>query len=204
MFLDADMRILAPFQLGEDWTPGIAARSCSSISKHFATQIKPTKQAQRKLAVVQKAAHKLNLDLQDEQIKFVHEFLFVVTKDSGKEATFLTVWEQLGRLFELNGLYSDEGHAIGLAAAKAGLRVNHNPMKDFEFFKDKIEQVKIKTGQSESHKTVAYFETRKQLACSDRPLFQKAVAKLHKYVRLIDRTTRLRVSSLKNFDFYHH
>jgi hypothetical protein len=203
MFLDADMRILAPFQPGNDWPPGITARSCSSIFKHFATQVQPTPSAQRKLVVVQKAARKLDLDLRNEQIQFVHEFLFVVTKDTGKEATFLTLWEQLGRLFELNGLYSDEGHAIGLAAAKAGLPICHHPLPDLEFFKDKIEQVKIQKGQADASKTRAYFETRKRLACVDRPLFHKTLAKLRKYGQWSDRAIRLRIASLENFDFYY-
>jgi hypothetical protein len=203
MFLDADMRILAPFQPGDNWLPGITARSCCSISKHFVTQVNPTQQAQREQLVVEKAARKLHLELQDKQIKFVHEFLFVVTKDSGKEATFLMLWEQIGRLFELNGLYSGEGHAIGLAAAKAGLSIRHDLMGNFEFFKDKIEQVKIQKGQSDASETLAYFAARNQLAHADRSLPYKSLEKLQKYVRWIDRSVRLRIASLKNFDFYY-
>lgn len=177
MFLDADMRILAPFQPGDSWLPGITARSCPSIFKHFTTQIKNVNQAKRMLSIVRKAARKFNLDLQDEQIKFVHEFLFVVTKDSGKEANFLTLWEQLGRFFDSKGLHGDTGSAIGLAAAKAKLSVRQSLMEDFEFFKDQIEQVTIFRGQADAPKTLTYSETYSevwhQLAQSDRSLPQK-------------------------------
>ncbi|HEY9639181.1 MAG TPA: hypothetical protein V6C57_01790 [Coleofasciculaceae cyanobacterium] len=202
MFLEADMRILAPFQPDEDWRPGIMAKSCSSISKDFAAPIKNAHQAQRKFSVLQKAARKLNLDLQDEGIKLVHEFLFVVTKDAGKEANFLTLWEQLGRFFELNGLF-DEGYAIGLAAAKAGLAIQDYRMENLKFFKKEVEQVKIEEGQADACQTLAYFETCNLPTPTDRSFLYKVLDWLHKYRQLINRAIRLRIASLKNFNFYY-
>ncbi|MHC5732957.1 MAG: hypothetical protein ACYTXY_54765, partial [Nostoc sp.] len=81
-----------------------------------------------------------------KDISFVHEYLFSVTKDSGKEIEFLQQWDMLANYFELNGIYEGEGSAIGLAAYKAGLAVRWSEMEGISFFNNKIELVKISKG----------------------------------------------------------
>lgn len=41
------------------------------------------------------AAQKLSLKLEDENVKFVYEFFFAVTRNSAKELEFLNQWEMI-------------------------------------------------------------------------------------------------------------
>jgi hypothetical protein len=200
IFMDADMRILAPFPIRE-WMPGITARSCSSIIKHFATQIKNTDGRDKKNQVVKRTAEKLELNLHDESLKFVHEFLFVVTRDEGKEMVFLQVWEQLGQYFELQGIYGGEGHTIGLAAAKVGFPIRHDEMENFNFFKDKVERIRIQKGQSDPNETISYFEIRKQISRKNSSIPYKIIKKIDRQIAFFYRWVRLRIRTLKNFNF---
>ncbi|MBD2665551.1 hypothetical protein B6N60_05277 [Richelia sinica FACHB-800] len=192
MFMDADMRILKEFPQFQ-WLPGITARSCSSIKKHFATKMTNNVNTNKKYLVVEKSAHHLNLNLQDENIRFVHEFLFVVTRDEGKEIHFLKLWEQLGRFFELNGMYDGEGNTMGLAAAKVGLTIRHDTMENLDFFKDKIERVRIKYGQSEPEKNRIFFEKREEICRKNHPLIKKIITKITTKIMFYYRYINLRL-----------
>lgn len=55
--------------------------------------------------------------------RWIGEALVVVKKDSGKEKSFLDMWDRAGRYLELRGIVSGEGIKMGIAAAAAGLRV---------------------------------------------------------------------------------
>jgi hypothetical protein len=200
MFMDADMRILKEFpQL--QWLPGITARSCSSIKKHFSTAITNNVNTNKKYLVVEKHAHKLNLNLEDENIMFISEFLFVVTKDEGKEIKFVQLWEQLGNSFELNNMYYGEGNVIGLAAAKVGLTIRHNTMENFDFYNDKIERVRIKNGQSEPDKNRILFEKHEEISRKNRPLIKKITDKITKKIMFYYRCLNLRIITRNGLDF---
>ena len=200
MFMDADMRILKEFPQFQ-WLPGITARSCSSIKKHFATQITNRAKGNKDYLIIEQSAQKLNLNLEDENICFVNEFLFVVTRDEGKEVHFLNLWEKIGCFFELNGMYDGEGHTIGLAAAKFGLTVRHDPMENFDFFKDKIERVRIKKGQSDPHKNSIFFEKREDTYRNSLPLINKIIAKITRKIMFYYRYLHLRIITRKGLEF---
>ncbi|MBW4445652.1 MAG: hypothetical protein KME38_01930 [Spirirestis rafaelensis WJT71-NPBG6] len=207
IFIDADMRILAPVPADMQWIkkPGIAARTCEIMPKKYAKVLAGTATAKlgREFKVTKKAAQKLNLDLENEKVKFVYEYLFAVTKDFGRELEFLKQWETLANYFELNGIYDGEGNAIGLAAAKAGLDVRLSEMEGISFFKDKTELVRIQKGQSKIEEMSIYFEQQKMLEYPKRSLLEKVAAKLGQSITHLYNLVRLRIVTLSKFNFYY-
>jgi hypothetical protein len=207
IFMDADMRILAPVLQNMEWirVPGIAARGCDVMPKKYAKVFNGIADGKlcKEFQVTKKAAQKLNLELENEKVRFVYEYLFTVTKDSGKEIEFLNYWDILANYFELNGVYDGEGNAIGLAAAKAGLQVRWCDMQGITFFKDKTELFKIKNGQSQMDKNSIYFQQQKMLEHPKRSFLEKVVIKASKKIEYLYSFVRLRMVSLNNFDFYY-
>lgn len=197
IFLDSDMRILAPVPEDLPWLmlPGITARACINMPKKFAKVDAGTADARlhREFQFTQKAAQTLNMDAQWEDIKFIHEYLFSVTKESGKELEFLQQWDVLARYFELNGVYDGEGNAIGLAASKAGLPVRWSEMPGISFFNNKIEFVRIQKGQSNIDEMSVYFEEHGKIAHRKRSLPEKVVFKLGEAIMHFYRALRLRI-----------
>jgi hypothetical protein len=195
--IDADVRIIEPIPQDLKWLPGITARSCSSIIKH----------KQKGFEVVQKLAQKLELDIKDENIKWIYEFLFVVRKDSGKEIEFLKQFEMNARYLELNGVYRGCGTAMGLAAAKVGLPVRHDIMEGIEFFDDRVELTRIKDGQADPQDKLMYFEKQKSIQSQDCSLFDKVVNKtikpLTKKMRYFYHLGRTKIITLNDKDFYY-
>lgn len=194
IFLDADMRILEPIPNNIEWLPGITARTGSNIIKH-------NQRKNENLKTIDKVAKKLDLDL--DRVKFVHEFLFVVKRDRGKELEFLKQWETIGRYFELKGIYAGEGNAIGLAAAKANFPVRFDSIDRFAFFKDRIEQVRIKQGQVNAKDKLLYFEKQKQLEFPKYSIVEKILIKLNKQLGFLFRLLRLKIISLNDLGFYY-
>lgn len=147
IFLDADMRILAPVLHNMAWLqqPGITTRVCNLMPKQHAEAMTGNveKKFYREYEVTKKAATKLNLDGEWENIIYIYEYLFAVTKDFGKENDFLKQWELIAPYFETNGVYQGEGNAIGLAAAKANLSIRGDEMQGISFIKAQTEQVRI-------------------------------------------------------------
>lgn len=140
IFIDADMRILAPVPQYLEWLkiPGIAARSCEAMCKRYGPFMEGNLNAKgskefKEFIVTQKAAKKLDIELKN--VKHLQEYLFTITKDSGKETEFLKQWAILAPFYELNGVYAGEGNAIGLAAAKAGLQVRWSEMPGISFLR---------------------------------------------------------------------
>lgn len=208
IFIDADMRILAPVVPQEmKWLqlPGITARGCDSMPKKYATVLAGTANAKlgKEFQVTQKAAKKLNLQLESEEVKFVYEYLFAVTKHSGREIEFLRQWEKIAPYYEFNGVYDGEGNAIGLAAAKAGLPVRWSAMEGITFFKDRTELTKIQKGQSKMEEMSIYFEQQQMLEHPNRSLFERIVEKIVKSMKFSYNILNLRIQTLKNFDFYY-
>jgi hypothetical protein len=205
IFIDADMRILAPLPEEIKWLqePGISARSCESMSKKYAKVFAGTASAKlrKEYNVTNKAAQKLKTKL--EEVRFVYEYLFAVTKDSGKEIEFIEQWGKIALYYELCGVYDGEGNAIGLAAAQAGLAVRWSEMEGISFFKDRTELVKIQKGQSKMEDMSIYFEQRQRLENPQRSLWKKVGDQLSKTLGQMYNLVRLRIRSLNNFDFYY-
>lgn len=195
IFIDADMRILAPLEQPLEWQPGITSHKVwTNILKHNKNEF------ENKL--LSRMAEKLNLNL--EEISFVHECLFVVSKDSGKEQEFLRQWEKIAPFFELNGFYRGEGHTIGLAAAKAGLTIRQDSMTAISFFKDKIEYNKIKKGDVNKKDKLDYFQTQKRLEYPQVSIIKKINNKIKKQLIYLYRIIVLKITSLSDFNFYYN
>ncbi|MEH2452140.1 hypothetical protein [Nostoc sp.] len=196
IFIDSDMRILAPVPEYIEWLlePAISARACMDMPKKLAKALtKTNKHFSREIEVIKKAAQFLNLDPECENVTFVHEYLFSVTKSTGKEIEFLETWEILAKYFELNGVYEGEGNAIGLAAYKAGLPVRWSEMSGISFFNNKTELIKIQKGQSNMDEMLTYFQEHGKLAHPKRSILEKIAFKLSKAIMHVYRAIKYRV-----------
>ncbi|MCC5651819.1 hypothetical protein LC609_18715 [Nostoc sp. XA013] len=208
IFVDADIRILDKLQPEIKWLPGITAKSCTSIIQHNHAYINSVNDAYkanraRDLTILSKLAQKLNLDLEDTNIQFVMEMLFVVTRQDGREIEFIKHWENIALYCELNGFYNAEGYAIGLAAAKAGLPVRWDAMDGIVYFKDWVEHQKIKKGQANPDTTLIYFQQHEAIEYRQNSIFQKLARKLNKFIGYYYRSLCLRLATLSNFNFYY-
>ncbi|MEA5578811.1 hypothetical protein [Anabaena sp. UHCC 0451] len=209
IFVDADIRILEKVSPDMEWLPGVTARSCASIVKHnkeYIGSVKdPASKARRfkDLEIIDRIAKKLDLNLEDTNIKFVMEMLFVVTKQDGKEREFINHWEKIALYCELNNFYNAEGYAIGLAAAKAGLVVRWDSMDGLVYFKDWIERQKIKKGQANPEDSLVYFQQHEVIECRQKTLLQKIINKLNKFISYYYRSFVLKLIVLKDFNFYY-
>ncbi|MEH2380701.1 MAG: hypothetical protein V7K27_17765 [Nostoc sp.] len=196
IFIDSDMRILAPVPEDMQWllAPGISARACMDMTEKIAKgETTNNKKFQREIEGVKEAIKILNLDSDCENIKFVHEYLFSVTKEAEKEIEFLKQWEMLAKYFELNGVYEGEGNAIGLAAYKAGLPVRWSDMSGISFFNNKIEMVKIQKGQSSMNEMSLYFEEHGRIISSQLSILRKFISKLGEAIMHLYRVIKFRV-----------
>lgn len=207
IFIDADMRILAPVPSDMTWLqePGIKARSCDIMSIKYSNITNGTanKKLCREYRITKKAAQKLNVDAEWEKIKFVHEYLFSVTKDSGKETEFIKHWGILAPYYELNGVYDGEGNVVGLAAAKAGINISWSQMDGLSFFKEQTMLVRLQKGQVKMEDVAIYFEEQRKIEYSQRSLVEKIVVKFLKAIRALYTLTNLRLQTLFNPIFYY-
>ncbi len=155
------------------------------------------------MTILSKLAQKLDLDLEDTNIQFVMEMLFVETRQDGREIEFLKQWETIALYCELNGFYGAEGYAIGLAAAKAGLPVRWDAMDGMVYFKDWVERQKIKKGQANPGTTLIYFQQHEAIEYRQNSIFQNLARKLNKFIGYYYRSLCLRLATLSNFNFYY-
>lgn len=206
IFIDADMRVLAPVPSDMTWLqePGIKARACDIMPKKYAkiTDRTANKGLCREYKITKKAAQKLNVDAEWEKIKFVHEYLFSVTKDSGKETGFIEQWGILAPYYELNGVYHGEGNAIGLAAAKAGINISWSQMDGLSFFKDRTMVIKLKKGQVKMEDVAIYFEEQRKIEYLERSVLETITVKFIKAIRTLYILINLRFKTLFNPIFY--
>ncbi|MBW4488564.1 MAG: hypothetical protein KME12_12315 [Trichocoleus desertorum ATA4-8-CV12] len=207
IFLDSDVRILQPIPDHLDWidAPGIQAKSCFKMPNHYSKIFsgKANQGIIKEFDTVVRASRKISLDFLNEDIYFVKEWLFSVTKDSGKEQEFLLWWEKLEKYFELRGICGSEGAAIGLAAAKAGFRVNSCPMDGLSFFKHHVTQWRIQKGQVDLRDVADYFEQYKSIKYPERSVFNRGVNKIFQISNYSYRRMTLQFSALSDIDFYY-
>ncbi|WP_341526206.1 hypothetical protein WKK05_27150 [Nostoc sp. UHCC 0302] len=208
IFVDADIRILAKLPEKITWLPGITARSCASFVKHNQVYIDSVNDLHKPkrikdLEILSKIAQNLELDLEDTNLQFVMEMLFVVTRQDDRETEFIKYWEMIALYCELNGFYGAEGYVIGLAAAKAGLPVRWGAMENIIYFKDWVERQKIKRGQANPDATLIYFQQHEAIEYQKNSIFQKLVRKINKRIGYYYRALSLRLTTLKNYKFYY-
>ena len=194
IFIDADMRIIASIPDDLAWQPGITARiAWHNILKHNKNK--------SEINILNKIALKLNLNLAD--ITFVHECLFVVTKDKGRELEFIKNWERIAAYCELNKFYRGEGHSIGLAAAQAGMEIRTDSMPQIQFFKDKLELKKIKSGKVEKSEVDIYFDKQKELEYPNKSILFRFTNKIGGIIMYLYRSLRLRFFTMIDIKFYY-
>lgn len=207
MYIDSDVRICAPIPERE-WLPGITARSCTGMTKHFQERINktnpPSEAAMKKFELYKKMAKKLDVDIEKEKVTWVNEFLFVVTRDSGKEEEFLKNWEKIAMYAEVNGLHKHPAYAIGLAATKANLEIRHDVMEGVEFFDDRIEKIRISKGEASSKDKLEYFETQNKIENPRNSIGKKIFKKVNKSVEYLYHSMRLKLTTmLSDYNFYY-
>ncbi|MCG6136574.1 MAG: hypothetical protein MET45_18355 [Nostoc sp. LLA-1] len=194
IYLDSDVRILGKVPDDIEWLPGITARTGCNILKHNAG-IKHNKA----LPIIKKVAQKLDVNLEETQ--WFHEFMFVVKKQDGAEVKFLQLWQTISYFFEMQGIYAGEGNVMGLAASLSGLTVKFDSEDKFPFFKDNIEKVRIKKGQSTLKDKQIYFDTHKKIEYPEYSIWRKAINKLIEKAVFIYRLFRLRTFTKQDLGF---
>ncbi|MEP0868182.1 hypothetical protein NDA01_00030 [Trichocoleus desertorum AS-A10] len=207
IFLDSDVRILQPIPDRLEWidTPGIQAKSCFTMPHHYSKVFsdKASQSLIKEFDVVVRASRKISLDFLNEDIYFVKEWLFSVTRDSGREQEFLMWWDKLEKYFELRGICGSEGAIIGLAAAKAGFEVNYCQMDGLSFFKHHVTQWRIQKGQVDLKDVANYFEQYKEIKYPKRSIFKRSVDKVFRISNHSYRRMSLQLSALSDIDFYY-
>lgn len=186
MFLDADVRVLGEPIGAMKWSPGITARAGSTLLNHLQGMRKPSE-----VRIIKTTAQKLKVDLQ--QVQWLGEFMFVMTRQNGREKEFFQLWQTISYFFESRGLYHAEGCIIGLAAAKVGLSFGFFREDKFPFFKDKIESVRIQTGQSSLQEKQAYFKVHRSIEHPQRSLWQRVYQQISRWIIFHYRVLRLKI-----------
>jgi len=194
MFLDSDVIIIGGVTGEMNWLPGITARAGCDLL-HRITKINNP----REIQVIEEAAKKLDIDLQ--QVQWLHEFMFTFRKEAGLEDEFIQLWQTISYFFEMQGIYHCECYAMGLAAAKVGMTIRFDREDKFPFFKDNIERVRIKNGQSHAQDKQIYFDIHKEIEYPKRSILQKIIDKLIQKIVLFYRLLRLRIVARRDSSF---
>ncbi len=195
MFLDSDIRVLGSVVEELKWSPGITARAGTNLVNHMKIITN-----QKELKVIKEAAQKLNIDIQ--QVQWLHEFMFVMKKQNGLEEDFFELWQTISYFFEVQGIYHGECYAMGLAAARIGMRLDFFREDKFLFFKDNIERTRIKNGQSDLQDKQIYFDSHREIEYPKYSIWKKLKNKLSKQLVFYYRLLRLRIFMKEDPNFY--
>lgn len=166
IFVDADVRILGPVPEDIPFAPGIVARYGCGIIKHN-TELK----IREAFAPIQVVANTLNLNL--PAVSWMHECMFLASRQQGKEQQFFQLWQSMAYYFENLGIYNGEGNIIGLAAAKSGFNLDFHRHDFFPCFKDNIQKEQIKQGTRKPQTMADEFAIHRAIEYPKRSLFQK-------------------------------
>ncbi|MGF1480221.1 MAG: hypothetical protein ACFB4I_12135 [Cyanophyceae cyanobacterium] len=189
MYLDADVRICAPVP-PLHFLPGLTARSCGSLQEHLNKQLNKhadSPKFQHKKQVIDKMAARVGVELKSTELKFINEFLFVVTADEGREYDFLKTWGELAIYADTLGMHKHPTYAMALAAGKSHFPVYRSEMAGLDFFDDRIERTKIRKGQTTPEAKIVYFEKQRQIERSGRKFFQPFSTVFQKIALLYNR-----------------
>jgi hypothetical protein len=115
--IDADTRILGSLPEQIEWLPGITAMTDDLLQHASDWMYAPDVQ------LMNKVAKELNIPL--EKAKLIHESLYMVTRDNGRELEFLKQWDILAKTLELKGYTSSDGYLMGMAAQQVGWNINN-------------------------------------------------------------------------------
>ena len=176
IYLDADVRICAPVPQNLNFLPGLTARSCGSLQKHMKEQFNRnpgSSQIQHKKYVIEKMARRVGIDFESPELKFINEFLFVVTAHKGRELEFLKIWGDLAIYADTLGMHKHPTYAMALAAAKSNFPIYHSEINGLDFFDDRIERVRISKGQSTPESKAQYFYQQSSIEQVKQNLWQR-------------------------------
>ncbi|MCF4970654.1 hypothetical protein [Nostoc sp. CMAA1605] len=185
MFLDSDVRILGTFVEEMNWPLGISARAGCNLLSHMQNMTN-----KQEIQTIEEAAKKLNIELQE--VQWLHEFMFVMRRQEGLEKEFFELWQSISYFFEMRGIYHGEGFAMGLAAAKVGIDIGFFREDVLPFFKDNIEQARIKTNKSSLENKRKYFDMHREIEHPQLSLSKKVINKLTKKAEFYYRLLRLK------------
>ena len=113
-------------------------------------------------------------------------------RQNGLEEDFFELWQTISYFFELQGIYDGEGSVMGLAAARIGMTFDFFREDKFLFFKDNIERVRVKNGQSSLQDKQIYFDIHKKIESPKSFIWDKVRNKLIKKAVFYYRLLRLR------------
>ena len=193
LFLDSDVRILGPVPTDINFPPGLTGRFGCQILKHNKyDKVRPS------LSLIETISKPLNLQLED--VIWLHECMFAVRRQEDLEEQFFRHWKVLAYYFQMNGIYGSEGNVMGLAAATAGLNASFQRTDPFPFFKDNIEKERIKEGKSTLEEKAAYFQAHRDIEFPSRGLIQKVTNKVRQQVSFYYRLAEMNVAAAKDID----
>lgn len=181
IWVDADTKIMSSIPVDMQWLPGITSDNFLHIFEHSRN-----KRVSKRLEIIRKLGTKLDISL--ENTNYVHEDLFVITRDEGKEQEFIKQWGIIASYFELNSIHTGEGNSIGLAATKVGWNVNRH---NIEPLKKAVKH----TYASREPDSKSFWDKLKD---------PKAVTvKIQRQLGYYYRLNLARLLTLSNFDFYY-
>ncbi|MBD2193955.1 MULTISPECIES: hypothetical protein [Calothrix] len=195
MFLDSDVRVIGAVEKPMNPLPGITARTGCDLLHHIAN-INSCKEIQ----VIEEVAQKLDIDIQ--KVQWFHEFMFFMRKQDELEKKFFQFWETISYFFETQGIYHGEGYAMGLAAEKVGLMIRFDREDKFPFFKDNIELIRIKNGQSDLQEKAIYFQMHQEIEYPKLSILRRIINKLIKHSIFLYRILRLKILVQKDEKFH--
>lgn len=114
--IDADTRILANIPEQIEWLPGITAMTNDLLQHADEWMYAPD------VELMKNVAKELKIPL--EEAKLIHESLYIITRDDGREFEFLKQWDIIAKTLELKGYKSSDGYLMGMAAQKVGWSIN--------------------------------------------------------------------------------
>jgi len=193
LFVDADIRVLGPIPESIHFPAGLVARyGCGIIKHNTEGKIRPA------FDPIQAVAEALQLNL--KKVFWFHEFMFLFSKQQGKEKAFFSYWQSIALYFEQQGIYDGEGNVMGLAAAASGLDIHFHRSDFFPCFKDNIQKEKIKQGQADPKAMANEFKIHSAIEYPQRSSLQKVSdkcqAKTSFYRRLISLKVKTQQASL--------
>ncbi|MDX2097026.1 MAG: hypothetical protein SFW36_04555 [Leptolyngbyaceae cyanobacterium bins.59] len=181
IFVDADTRIFSPVPDNIEWPPGIVCEGFVKILEHPPNQRDPARHQS-----IQELAKKLDVCL--DETSWIHENLFVITRDGGKEQEFIKQWGRVGRYFEIKGVNTKDGNPIGLAVAKVGWTVTNDRWDEL----NKIREHTFIHWELEAEQKILTFW--------DKVNRKLQVDRWKREYRLL----KARLMTLQDLDFYYH
>lgn len=198
LFVDADVRVLGPLPEQMGFLPGIVARyGCGTIKHNSESKVRPA------FELIQTVAQALQLDL--TEVLWFHEFMFMITRQKGKEKDFFQAWEAIAHYFQSQGIYDGVGNVMGLAAASSGFDIHFQRRDFFPAFKDNVQKFNSSaktaaisaTPGNATNEFVDEFKLQAEIEYPQRSLHQKISHRLTVQTAFTYRLLKFRLQAIK-------